>query len=89
MDKRVVFAVAGSGKTTRLINELDLVKRVLLITYTESNCEEIRRRVDGRRRKSRPKAEAEPEPVAADRDPECDEVDLEREEDLDEDGLLP
>lgn len=45
MDKRVVFAVAGSGKTTRLINELDLVKRVLLITYTESNCEEIRRRV--------------------------------------------
>ncbi len=45
MDKRVVFAVAGSGKTTRLINELDLVKRVLLITYTESNCEEIYRRV--------------------------------------------
>ena len=45
MDKRVVFAVAGSGKTTRLINELDLVKRVLLITYTESNSEEILRRV--------------------------------------------
>ena len=45
MDKRVVFAVAGSGKTARLINELDLVKRVLLITYTECNCEEIRRRV--------------------------------------------
>lgn len=45
MDKRVVFAVAGSGKTTRLVSELDLVKRVLLITYTESNCEEIRRRV--------------------------------------------
>ena len=45
MDKRVVFAVAGSGKTTRLINELDLAKRVLLITYTESNAEEILRRV--------------------------------------------
>lgn len=45
MDKRVVFAVAGSGKTTRLINELDLVKRVLLITYTASNSEEILRRV--------------------------------------------
>lgn len=45
MDKRVVFAVAGSGKTTLLINELDLVKRVLLITYTESNAEEILRRV--------------------------------------------
>jgi DNA helicase-2/ATP-dependent DNA helicase PcrA len=45
VDKRVVFAVAGSGKTTRLVSELDLAKRVLLITYTESNCEEIRRRV--------------------------------------------
>lgn len=45
MDKRVVFAVAGSGKTTRLINELDSNKRVLLLTYTENNCAEIRRRV--------------------------------------------
>ncbi|VWM09718.1 AAA family ATPase [Burkholderia lata] len=45
MDKRVIFAVAGSGKTTRLIDDLDHVKRVLLITYTESNYEEIRRRV--------------------------------------------
>lgn len=45
MDKRVIFAVAGSGKTNLLIHQLDLVKRVLLITYTESNCEEIRRRV--------------------------------------------
>jgi len=45
VDKRVVFAVAGSGKTTRLVNELDLKTRVLLITYTENNCAEIRRRV--------------------------------------------
>lgn len=45
MDKRVVFAVAGAGKTTRLINELDLHNRVLLLTYTENNCAEIRRRV--------------------------------------------
>ncbi|NIF87769.1 AAA family ATPase [Burkholderia sp. Cy-637] len=45
MDKRVIFAVAGSGKTTRLIDELNLLKRTLLITYTESNYEEICRRV--------------------------------------------
>jgi len=45
VDKRVVFAVAGSGKTTRLVNELNHQKRVLLITYTENNCSEIRRRV--------------------------------------------
>ena len=45
MDKRVVFAVAGSGKTTQLVSELNLKERVLLITYTENNCSEIRRRV--------------------------------------------
>lgn len=45
MDKRVIFAVAGSGKTTHLVSELDLKMRVLLITYTENNCAEIRRRV--------------------------------------------
>ena len=45
MDKRVVFAVAGSGKTKRLIDELNLRERVLLLTYTENNCAEIRRRV--------------------------------------------
>lgn len=48
MDKRVVFAVAGSGKTTRLVNELGLEKRVLLLTYTDNNCAEIRRRVIAR-----------------------------------------
>jgi DNA helicase II / ATP-dependent DNA helicase PcrA len=45
VDKRIVFAVAGSGKTTQLVSELNLQKRVLLITYTENNCAEIRRRV--------------------------------------------
>jgi DNA helicase-2/ATP-dependent DNA helicase PcrA len=45
VDKRVIFAVAGSGKTTHLVSELDLKMRVLLITYTENNCAEIRRRV--------------------------------------------
>lgn len=45
MDKRETFAVAGSGKTRRLISELDLRTRVLLITYTDNNCAEIRRRV--------------------------------------------
>lgn len=45
MGKSVVFAVAGSGKTTRLISELDLDKRVLIVTFTENNETEIRRRV--------------------------------------------
>jgi DNA helicase-2/ATP-dependent DNA helicase PcrA len=45
VDKRVIFAVAGSGKTRRLVSELDLQKRVLLLTYTENNKAELRRRI--------------------------------------------
>jgi DNA helicase II / ATP-dependent DNA helicase PcrA len=37
MDKRVIFAVAGSGKTTLIINQLDLKRRVLIVTYTNTN----------------------------------------------------
>jgi DNA helicase-2/ATP-dependent DNA helicase PcrA len=43
--KSVTFAVAGSGKTTRLISELDLERRALILTFTENNESEIRRRV--------------------------------------------
>jgi DNA helicase-2/ATP-dependent DNA helicase PcrA len=45
MDKRVVFAVAGSGKTTSIISKLDLEKRFLLITYTENNYVNLRRKI--------------------------------------------
>jgi DNA helicase-2/ATP-dependent DNA helicase PcrA len=45
VDKSVIFAVAGSGKTRRLISELDLQKRVLLLTYTDNNEAELRRRI--------------------------------------------
>ena len=37
MDKRVIFAVAGSGKTTYIINSLDLEKKSIIITYTNNN----------------------------------------------------
>ena len=42
MDKRVIFAVAGSGKTTYLINQLDEDKKFLLITYTNNNAHNLR-----------------------------------------------
>lgn len=42
MDKRVIFAVAGSGKTTYIIDQLTLVDNALVITYTTSNVENIR-----------------------------------------------
>lgn len=42
MDKRVIFAVAGSGKTTYLINQLNEENRYLLITYTNNNLYNLR-----------------------------------------------
>jgi DNA helicase-2/ATP-dependent DNA helicase PcrA len=45
MDKSVVFAVAGSGKTTRLVNALDEVGRFLLVTYTKANYDNLRTKV--------------------------------------------
>lgn len=42
MDKRVIFAVAGSGKTTTLINKLTANKRSLIVTYTDNNVNNIR-----------------------------------------------
>lgn len=42
MDKRVIFAVAGSGKTTYLINQLNETEKFLLITYTTNNVHNLR-----------------------------------------------
>jgi DNA helicase II / ATP-dependent DNA helicase PcrA len=45
VDKRVIFSVAGSGKTTHIVDQLDLDCRVLLLTYTENNFEHLRSRI--------------------------------------------
>lgn len=37
MDKRVIFAAAGSGKTTYIVNGLSEQKRSLIVTYTNGN----------------------------------------------------
>jgi DNA helicase-2/ATP-dependent DNA helicase PcrA len=42
MDKAVIFAVAGSGKTTKIISNLSLSKRALIVTYTNSNVDNLR-----------------------------------------------
>lgn len=42
MDKRVIFAVAGSGKTTHLINRLNETDSFLLVTYTTNNVHNLR-----------------------------------------------
>lgn len=45
MDKRLILAVAGSGKTYHIVKELDLEKRYLLITYTISGIRSIKNEV--------------------------------------------
>lgn len=45
MDKRVIFAVAGSGKTTYIVNELSLQKQSLIITYTNGNFDNLYRKI--------------------------------------------
>ena len=45
MDKYVIFAVAGSGKTQYIINSLTVSSKALLITYTENGYENLFSRV--------------------------------------------
>lgn len=42
MDKSVIFAVAGSGKTTLIISKLSLSEKALIITYTNNNVSALR-----------------------------------------------
>ena len=45
MDKKLIFAVAGSGKTTYIVNSLSTDKRSLIVTYTTSNYENLARKI--------------------------------------------
>jgi DNA helicase II / ATP-dependent DNA helicase PcrA len=42
MGKKVIFAVAGSGKTTYILEQLSLEKSSLVITYTLNNLKNLR-----------------------------------------------
>lgn len=48
MDKSVIFAVAGSGKTQKIIDELNEEKRFLIVTYTDANRDNLRNRILGK-----------------------------------------
>lgn len=45
MDKKVVFAVAGAGKTSLIITNLTYDSRALLVTYTRANEANLRKKV--------------------------------------------
>ena len=44
-NKRLIHAVAGSGKTTTLIGEIDPTKKNLIITYTSENQNHLKRKL--------------------------------------------
>jgi DNA helicase-2/ATP-dependent DNA helicase PcrA len=45
MDKRVILAVAGSGKTRLIVDRLSLEKNALIVTYTKQNTLNIESRI--------------------------------------------
>jgi DNA helicase-2/ATP-dependent DNA helicase PcrA len=45
VDKSVILAVAGSGTTSRLVESLDEERRFLIVTYTELNHDNLRRKI--------------------------------------------
>lgn len=45
MDKKIIFAVAGSGKTSHIIDSINEDSSALILTYTENNWHHIRNRV--------------------------------------------
>ena len=45
MDKKLILAVAGSGKTSYIIDQLNLEQRHLVITYTINNLQNLRTRI--------------------------------------------
>jgi DNA helicase-2/ATP-dependent DNA helicase PcrA len=45
MDKSVILAVAGSGKTSHLVASLNEDQRFLVVTYTELNHDNLRRKI--------------------------------------------
>lgn len=45
MDKRIILAVAGSGKTSYIIDSLSREKKALIITYTNGNYINLRKKI--------------------------------------------
>lgn len=45
MDKEIVLATAGSGKTTEIIKRLNKENKLLLITYTDANYDILKNKV--------------------------------------------
>ncbi|MFW0926167.1 AAA family ATPase [Vibrio parahaemolyticus] len=45
MDKQIILAVAGSGKTQNIINRIENDSRALIVTYTVNNTSNLKKRI--------------------------------------------
>jgi len=45
MDKRIIFSVAGSGKTSLIINKLDMYEKSMILTYTDNNLLNLKSKI--------------------------------------------
>jgi len=45
VDKKVILAVAGSGKTSLIVGALSPARRTLILTYTDNNIRNLRRKI--------------------------------------------
>lgn len=45
MDKKLILAVAGSGKTSHIVSGLSLDKRTIIITYTNANYDNLLQKI--------------------------------------------
>ena len=48
MDKKIIFAVAGSGKTTHIVKGLSADKRSLIVTYTNGNYDNLHKKISNK-----------------------------------------
>jgi len=48
VDKRLILAVAGSGKTSHIVDRLDLDKRTLVLAYTDNTFANLRQKISNR-----------------------------------------
>lgn len=48
MDKKLMLAVAGAGKTTHIINNLSATKRTLIVTYTIGNYNNLLQKISAK-----------------------------------------
>jgi DNA helicase-2/ATP-dependent DNA helicase PcrA len=48
VDKKVILAVAGAGKTTEIVGRIDEMRRFLILTYTEENLLNLRKKIEAK-----------------------------------------